>query len=210
MDYNLSGSSDHGIFQARILEWVAISFSRGSSQARDQTQVSCIAGRCFTIWAIAPENWCFWTVVLKKTRESPLDGKEIQPVNPKGNQPWIFIRRTDAEAEMPILWPPATKKLTYLKRPWCLQRLKAGGERDDRGWGGWMGSPTQWTWLWVNCGSWWWTGRPGVPQSMGSQRVGHDWAIELNWEYWLLIVAFTFLQNYFPFSYGIFQQLAVS
>ena len=70
-----------------------------------------------------------------------------------------------------------------LKRSWCWERLKAGGEGEDRGWDGWMASPTQWTWVWVNSGSWWWTGRPGVLQSMGSQRVGHDWATELNWNW---------------------------
>ena len=69
-----------------------------------------------------------------------------------------------------------------LKRPWCWERLKVG-EGDDRGWDGWMASQTQWTWVWVNFGSWWWTGRPGVLQSRGSQRVRHDWATELNWSY---------------------------
>ena len=73
------------------------------------------------------------------------------------------------------------EELTHWKRPWCWERLKAGGEGDDRGWDGWMASPTQWTWVWVNSGSWWWTGGPGVLQSMGSQGVGHDWATELNW-----------------------------
>ena len=73
------------------------------------------------------------------------------------------------------------EKLTLLKRPWWWERLKAGGKGDDRGWDGWMASPTRWTWVWVNSGSWWWTGRPGVLQSMGSQRVRHDWATELNW-----------------------------
>ena len=73
-----------------------------------------------------------------------------------------------------------------LKRPWCQEKLKAGGEANDRGWDGWMASLTQWTWIWVNSGSWWWTGRPGVLQSMGSQRVGHNWATELNWDWnWL-------------------------
>ena len=67
------------------------------------------------------------------------------------------------------------------ERPWCWQRLKAGGERDNRGWDGWMASLTRWTWVWVHLGSWWWTGRPGVLQSMKSQRVGHDWLTELNW-----------------------------
>ena len=68
------------------------------------------------------------------------------------------------------------KELTYLKRPWCSERLKAGGEGDDRIWDGWMASWTQWTWVWVNSGSSWWTGGPGMLQSMGSPRVGHDWA----------------------------------
>ena len=72
------------------------------------------------------------------------------------------------------------EELTHLKRPWCWERLKARREGDDRGWDGWMASPTQWTWVWVNSGSWWWTGRPGVLQSMGSQRVGQDWVTELN------------------------------
>ena len=107
-------------------------------------------------WAL--KNWFFWTVVLEKTLERPLDCKEIQPDYPKGNQSWIFIGRTDAEAETPTLWPPDAKKLIHLKRPWCWERLKAGGEGDDRGWNGWMASPTQWTWVWVDSGSWWWTG----------------------------------------------------
>ena len=72
-------------------------------------------------------------------------------------------------------------ELTHLKRSWCWKRLKAGGEGDGRGWDGWVASPTQWTWVWVNSGSWRWTGKPGVLQSMGSQRVRHDWATELNW-----------------------------
>ena len=101
-----------------------------------------------------PKNWCFWTAVLEKTLESPLDSKEIQPVNPKGNQSWIFIRRTDVEAETPIPW---WEELTHWKRPWCWERLKAGGEGYDRRWVGWMASPTSWTWVWVGSRSWWWT-----------------------------------------------------
>ena len=73
-----------------------------------------------------------------------------------------------------------SEELTLWKRPWCWERLKAG-EGDNRGWDGWMASPTRWTWVWASSGSWWWTGKPGVLQSMGSQRVGHDWATELNW-----------------------------
>ena len=75
------------------------------------------------------------------------------------------------------------KELTHWKRLWCWDGLGAGGEEDHRGWDGWMASLTRWTWVWVNSGRWWWTGRPGVLRFMGSQRVGHDWATELNWKY---------------------------
>ena len=68
-----------------------------------------------------------------------------------------------------------------LKRPWCWERLKVGRKGDDRGWDGWMASPTQWTWVWASSGRWWWTGKPGILYSMGLQRVGHDWANELKW-----------------------------
>ena len=73
------------------------------------------------------------------------------------------------------------EELSHLKRPWCWEKLRAGGEGDNRGWDGCMAPPTQWTCIWVNSGSWWWTGRPGMLQFVGSQRVGHDWATELNW-----------------------------
>ena len=98
------------------------------------------------------KNWCFSTVVLEKTLESSLDCKDIQPVHPKENQSWVFIGRTDAEAETPILWPPHGKSSNW-KRPWCWEGLGAGGEGDDRGWDGWMASPTRWTWIWVSSGS---------------------------------------------------------
>ena len=73
------------------------------------------------------------------------------------------------------------EELTHLRRPYCWERLRAGGQGDNRGWVGWMASPTQWTWVWVDFGSWWWTGRAGMLRFMGSQRVRHDWATELNW-----------------------------
>ena len=103
-------------------------------------------------WGWALKNRCFWIVVLEKTFEGPLDCKEIKPVNPKGNQPWIFIGRTDAEAEAPVLWPPHEKGWLIGKKPWCWKRLRAGGEGDDRGWDGWMASLTQWTEVWANSG----------------------------------------------------------
>ena len=93
----------------------------------------------------AQENWCFWTVVLEKTLESPLDCKEIKPVHPKWNQSWIFIGRTDAAAE--AIW---CEEPSHRKRPWCWERLKVGGEGDDRGWNGWMVSLTWWTWVWAS------------------------------------------------------------
>ena len=213
MDYTV-----HGILQSRILEWVALPFSREFSQPRDWTQVTRIAGGLFTSWAKprhyikkqrhyladkgpysqsyglssshvwmweldhkeswVPKNWCFWTVVLEKTLESPLDCKEIQPVHPKGNQSWIVTVRTDAEAEAPILWPPVAKSQLIRKDHWCWERLKAGGEGDDKGQDGWMASQTWWTWVWASSRSWWWIEKPGV-----LQRVGHDWATELNWSY---------------------------
>ena len=91
---------------------------------------------------------------------------------------WIFIGRTDAEAEVLVLWGPDVKN-------WLIRKDADDGkdwrqeEGDNRGWDGWMASPTQWTWVWANSGRWWWTGKPDVLQSMGSQRVGHDWATEL-------------------------------
>ena len=163
MDCSLPGSSVHGIFQARILEWVSISFSRGSSRPSDRTWVSRIVGRYFTVWATseshdqprqhikrqrhyfankgpssqsygfssshvwmweldykeswAPKDWYFWPVVLEKTLESLLDCKELQAVNPEGNQSWIFIGRTDDEAETPALWPPHVKNWLIWKDP---------------------------------------------------------------------------------------------
>ena len=119
------------------------------------------------------------SVVLEKTLESPLDCKKIQPVQLKGNQSWIFIVRTDAEAETPILWPPDAKNWLIWKDPDAGKDWR--WEEKDRGWDGWLTSPTWWTWVWASFGSWWWTWKPGVLQSIGSQRVGHDWVTELNW-----------------------------
>ena len=93
------------------------------------------------VWSWAPKNWCFWTVVLEKTLESPLDCKEIQPAHPKGNQSWLFTGRTDARWKSNTLatW---CEELTHWKRCWCWERLKAGGEgdnrREDGGWHHWL------------------------------------------------------------------------
>ena len=94
-------------------------------------------------------------------------------------QHFCLSGRDDSKAETPVLWPPHAKSWLTGK-DWCWEGLGAGGEGDERGWDGWMASVTRWTWVWVNSGSCWWTGRPGVLRFMGSQRVGHDWATELN------------------------------
>ena len=118
--------------------------------------------------------------MLEKALESPLGCEEIKPVNPRGNQSWIFIGRIDAEAEAPVFWLDDMKS-QLIRKDWHWERLKAR-EGNDRGWDGWMASLTQWTGVSASSGSWWWTGKPGILQSMGSQRVGHDWATErLNW-----------------------------
>ena len=116
------------------------------------TKVRLVKATVFPIVVYGCESWTImkaecrridaFELLLEKTLENPLDSKEIQPVHPKGNQSWIFIGRTDAEAEAPILWPPE-KELTHLKRPCCWDRSKAGGDGDDRGWDDWMASPTQ-------------------------------------------------------------------
>ena len=126
-------------------------------------------------WRIdAFELWC-WRRLLRVPWTA-----RIQPVHSKGNQFWIFIGRTDAEAETPILWLPDAKNW-LIEKTLILGKIESGRRRDDRGWDGWMASPTRWTWVWVSSRSWWWTGKPGLLQSMGSQRVGHDWVTELNW-----------------------------
>ena len=97
------------------------------------------------------------------------------------------------------------EELTHWKRPWCWGKLKAGGEGDNRGWDGWMASPTQWTWIWASSGSWWWTGRPGMLQSMGSQKVRYDWVTELNWTYSFnaIQVMYAFYLSLFIFNWRI-------
>ena len=147
-----------------------------------------------------PKNWCFWTVVLEKTLESPLDCKEIH---------WSILRKSVLNIHWKDWcwnWNSNTlatwyEKLTQLKRPWCWEWLKLEGEGDDRGWDSWMASPTQWTCFWVSSGSWWWT---DIPQSMGSQRVRHYWATELNWIVWVANWSISSMEYYFYLKEGRF------
>ena len=135
---------------------------------------------CEESWAL--KNWCFRTVVSEKTLESPLDSKEIQTVHPKGNQSWIFVGGTDAEAETPILWPSDAKNWLIWKYSDVGKDIRQEEERTTEDEMVVWHHRLDWTWIWVSSGSSWWTGKPGVLQSMGSQRVGHDWATELNWK----------------------------
>ena len=141
------------------------------------------------------KNWWFWTVVLEKTLESPLDCKEIQPVHPKRKavlgvhwKNWCWSWNSNTLAT----W---CGELTHLKRPWCWERLRAEGEGDDRGWDGWMASPTRWTWVWVDSGNWWWTGGLACCGSWG--RKESDTTERLNWtqlfftvKWWQMILSY--------------------
>ena len=149
-----------------------------------------------------PKNWCFWTVVLEKIVETSLDCKEIPQVNPKGNQLWIFIGRTDAEAA--LLWSSSTamlttwyKELTHLKRSWCWERLKAGREGDNREWVGWVGGITnsmdmRWSKLWemVKNREAWHAAVRGVAKSQTWLR---DWTTVTN----ELNFTFLYVDNWF-------------
>ena len=109
------------------------------------------------------ELWC-WRRLLRVPWTARRSNQSIH----YEDQPWDFLGRNDAEAETPVLWP-LHAELTHWKRLWCWEGLGVGGEGDDKGWDGWMASRTRWMWVWVNAGSWWWTGRPGVLQFMGLQ-----------------------------------------
>ena len=130
------------------------------------------------------ELWCW------RRLESTLDWREIQSVYPKGNQSWIFIGKTDVETETPILWPPDLKSWFIWKDPDAGKDWRRV-EKVTTGWGGWMASPPQCTWVWACSRNWWWTGKSGVQQSMGSQRVRYNWVTELNWKVSVGLVLFS-------------------
>ena len=163
MDCNLLGSSVHGILQARILEWAAIPFSRESSKPR-----------------------------------SPALQADSLPSEPSGKSIHVFMYTYSCSLEGMML----KLKLQYfgylmwrvdsLEKTLMLGGIGARRKGDDRGWDGWMASPTRWTWVWVNSGSWWWTGRPGVLQFMGLPIVGHAWASDLIWSDLILYWCFSF------------------
>ena len=133
---------------------------------------------CEESWA--PKNWCFWTVVLEKTLESPLTARRSNQSILKEISPGCSLEGLMLKLKLQC-FGHLMRRVDSLEKTWCWEGLGAWGEVDDWGWDGWMASPTRWAWVWVNSGSWWWTGRPGMLWFMGSQRVRHDWATELNW-----------------------------
>ena len=153
------------------------------------TNIHLVKAMVFPVVMYGCESW-----TIKKAEPWRIDAFELWCWRRLLRVPWIARRLnqlTLKDISPDINWKDSCwsfntlatwcKELTHWKRPWCWERLKAGGEGDDRGWDGWMASPTRWTWVWVSSGSWWWTGKPGVLQSMGLQRVRHDGATELNW-----------------------------
>ena len=130
---------------------------------------------CEESWV--PKNWCFWTVVLDKTLESPLDCKEIQPVHPKGNQSWIVIGSLMLKLKLQY-FGHLMQRTDSLEKTLMLRKIEVRRRRGQHKMSC-MASPTQWTWVWLSSGSWCWTGKPGMLQSIESQRVQHDWVTEL-------------------------------
>ena len=128
-----------------------------------------------------PKNWCFWTVGWRRLFRVPWTARRSNQSILKEISPECSLEGLILKLKCQYL-ATRCKEMTHWNIPWCWEWLKAGEEGDDRKWDDWMASPTQWTWVWVNSGSWWWTGRPGVLRFMGSQRVRHNWATELNWK----------------------------
>ena len=177
MDCSLPGSSIHGIFQAKVLELGAIAFSDEQPRQHIKKQRHYFANKGpfsqsygfssshVWMWELdykeswVLKNWCFWTMVLEKTLESPLDCKEIQPVHPKGNSSeysleWLILK-------LKLQYFGHLMRRTYsLEKTLMLRKFQVGRRGDDRGWDGLMASPTQWTRFWTIFGIWWWTGKP--------------------------------------------------
>ena len=125
----------------------------------------------------APKNWCFSNVVLEKTLERPLDSKDTKPINPEGNQLWIFILRTDAEANWSSILVHQMRRADSLERLWCWERLRAGEEAGNREWDVWMASLTQWMWVWANSGRECMTGKPGMLHTWDYKELDMTWQL---------------------------------
>ena len=128
---------------------------------------------CEESWVL--KNWCVWTAVLEKTPARRSNQSILKKINPGHSLEGMMLKLKLQ------YFGHLMRRVDSLEKTWCWEGLGAAGEGDDRGCDGWMASLTQWTWVWVNSRSWWWIGRPGMLRFMGSQRVGYDWATELNW-----------------------------
>ena len=125
-------------------------------------------------WKIdASELWCWRRLLRVRWTARRSNQSILKEISPGCSLEGLMLK---LKLQSLATW---CEQLTHWKRPWCWEGLRAGREGDDRGWDGWMASPTQWTWVWVDSRRWWWIGRPGVLRFMGLQRVGHDWATEL-------------------------------
>ena len=151
------------------------------------TKVHLVKAMVFPVVMYGCESW-----TIKKADHQRIDAFELWCWRRLLRVPWTARRSVLSVhwKDWCWSWNSSTlatwcEELTHLKRPWCWERLRAGGEGDNREWNGWMASPTQWTLVWVDSRNWWWTGRPGMLRFMGSQKVGYDWATELNW--WLIV-----------------------
>ena len=188
------GDCSHEITSYLLLGRKAMTNLDSILKSRDitlSTKVCLVKAMVFPVVLYGCESW-----TIKKTECQRIDAFELQYWRRHLRVPWTarrsnqsILREISPEYSLEGLmltlklqsFGHLMRRTDYLEKPWCWERLKAGGEGDDRGWDGWMASLTQWTWVWVDSGSWWWTGRPGMLQSMGLQRVGHDWVTELNW-----------------------------
>ena len=191
------GDCSHEIKRHLILGRKAMTSLDNILKSRDitlLTKVRLVKAMVFPVVMYGCESW-----TIKKTEHWRIDAFELRCWRRLLRVPWTARRSNQSilkEISLNIHWKDwcwswnfntlATwcEELTHWKRPWCWERQKAGVEGDDRGWDGWMASLTQWTWVWVGSGSWWWTGKSGLLQSMGLQRIRHNSASELNWTDW--------------------------
>ena len=187
------GDCSHEIKRHLILVRKAMTKLDSILKSRDitlSTKVCVVKAMVFPVVVYGCESW-----TIKKAEHRRIDAFELWCWRRLLRVPWTarrsyqsILKEINPEYSLEGLmwnWNSNTlatwcKEPTHWKRPWCWERLKAGGEGDDGGWDGWIASPTWWTWVWVGSGSWWWTGKPGVLQSNGLQRVRHDWVTELN------------------------------
>ena len=194
----VDGECSHEIKRRLLLGRKAMTTLDSILKSRDitlPTKVHLVKAMAFPVVMYGCESW-----TIKKAEGWRIDAFELWCWRRLLRVPWTARRSNQSilkkiSPEYSLEGPMLKLKLQYFghlmwrtdsfEKTLILGKIEAGGEGDNRGWDGWMASPTQWTWVWVSSGRWWWTGKPGVLQSMGSQRVGHNWATEPSWMYWI-------------------------